>query len=154
MSQVHFYVLPAVEAAANIESALGNTPVPAHIDFACRLAATLYRESRRLFIYADNEQQAHMIDEYLWQFEPDSFVAHNLQGEGPKFGAPVEIGFKAPTSNRPILINLSREMPEFVQKFAQTFDFVPAEETLKNQARERYKQYRTAGHQLTTEPVA
>ncbi|WP_111979101.1 DNA polymerase III subunit chi [Algibacillus agarilyticus] len=147
MSQILFYLLPETDKAP-------ATTVPAHIDFACRLAAKLYRQKSKIFIYTDNQQDAELVDEHLWQFEPESFVAHNLQGEGPKFGTPVEIGFKPPTSGRPILINLSQNMPDFIRRFNQTFDFVPADETLKQQARERYKQYRAAGHQLSTEPAA
>ncbi|AWB68245.1 DNA polymerase III subunit chi [Saccharobesus litoralis] len=153
MSQVTFYLLPEETQPNNTESP-AESPIAAHIDFACRLTAQLYRENKKVFIFTDNQQQAEAVDEHLWQFEPDSFVAHNLQGEGPKFGTPVEIGCQAPRSGRPILINLSQHMPDFVGRFNQTFDFVPAEEKLKQQARERYKQYRAAGHQLSTQPAA
>lgn len=120
---------------------------------ACFQAAHYYRQNQRVFIFCGSQPQAHQIDELLWSFDPDSFVAHNLIGEGPKNGAPVEISWQAPTNRRPVLINLTSTVPNFAQQFSQIIDFVPSDETLKQQARERYKQYRQLGfkveHQAT-----
>jgi DNA polymerase-3 subunit chi len=44
-----------------------------------------------------------------------------------------------------VLINLADQVPDFARRFNQIIEFVPAEPTLKAQARERYKQYRQAG---------
>lgn len=115
---------------------------------ACFQAAHYYRQNQRVFIFCDSQQQAHQIDELLWSFDPDSFVAHNLIGEGPKNGAPVEISWQAPTNRRPVLINLTSTVPNFAQQFSQIIDFVPSDETLKQQARERYKQYRQQGFKV------
>lgn len=150
MSQVLFYIVPDGYQPANGQ----ESNIPAHFDYACRLCARLYREDRRkIYIYTEDQKQAELVDEHLWQFDAESFVAHNLQGEGPRFGAPVEIGCEPPKSSRPILINLSQSLPDFVQRFHQIFDFVPADEQLKQLARDRYKQYRAAGHQLDTTPA-
>lgn len=154
---VTFYVLAAASAAAShsntatpeVNHAL--PPAPAHFTFACQLCADLYRANQRVFIYTADQQQAELIDELLWQFEPDSFVPHNLSGEGPARGAPIEIGWQAPRQSRQVLINLTEQMPDFAKRFAQVIEFVPAEAALKAQARERYKQYRQAG--ITPETV-
>ncbi|OZB37528.1 MAG: DNA polymerase III subunit chi, partial [Alishewanella sp. 34-51-39] len=103
------------------------------------------RAKQRVFVYTADQQSAELLDELLWQFEPDSFVPHNLAGEGPQRGAPVEIGWQAPKASRQVLINLADQVPDFARRFNQIIEFVPAEPTLKAQARERYKQYRQAG---------
>lgn len=154
---VTFYVLaePAglasdmISATADIANEL--SPAPAHFAFACQLCADLYRAKQRVFVYTADQQQAELIDELLWQFEPDSFVPHNLTGEGPARGTPIEIGWQAPRQSRQVLINLTGTMPEFARRFARVIEFVPAEPALKAQARERYKQYRQAG--ITPETV-
>ncbi|WP_199611209.1 DNA polymerase III subunit chi [Flocculibacter collagenilyticus] len=126
-------------------------PVPAHFHLACTLAATLYRKQSRVFIATENIEDAHAIDDYLWAFDADRFVPHNLTGEGPKQGAPVEIGFQLPSSgNRNVLINLKQTVPPFAQQFQQVIDFVPATENEKQQARERYKFLRQMGTNLST----
>jgi DNA polymerase-3 subunit chi len=121
--------------------------------WVCRLATDCYRQGLGVFIHTVDQAQAEAIDERLWQQEPDSFVAHNLQGEGPRQGAPVVISPQAPHSGRPVLINLAPQAPAFARRFGQLYDFVPAAEAGKQLARERFKAYRQAGFELTTEPV-
>jgi DNA polymerase-3 subunit chi len=124
--------------------------LPAHFDLGCRLAADLFRAGKRVFIFTDSQAHAHQVDEHLWAFEADSFVPHNLVGEGPRNGAPVEISWQKPTNHRGVLINLATLTPAFISQFREVIDFVPADDTRKQAARERYKQYRQAGYQLTT----
>lgn len=147
MSKVTFYIMPE---QSDTTAETSNSAV---VEFACRLTAQLYRDKHKVFIFTDTQQQAEQIDEILWQFDPNQFVAHNLQGEGPSYGSPVEIGWQAPTNRRTVLVNLSQQVPIFSQKFQQIFDFVPADESTKQQARERYKAFRVAGHALSTTPA-
>lgn len=147
MSQVLFYILDE-------KSEPTSTGLEAHFAYASQIAAYYYRANKRVFIYTDNENDAFAIDEYLWQFDGDSFVPHNLLGEGPRFGAPVEISWQAPMHSRQVLINLSLTVPDFVRSFNQIIDFVPFEEQLKIQARKRYSTYKKMGLNLSTESVA
>ncbi|MEH8019812.1 MULTISPECIES: DNA polymerase III subunit chi [Rheinheimera] len=137
--QVSFYVLD--------NSAEQNelSPTPAHFALACQLCADLYRAKQRIFVYTADQQQAEAFDELLWQFDAERFVPHNLSGEGPKYGAPVEISWQAPRQNRNVLINLADTVPAFANRFSHIIEFVPAAEHLKVQARERFKQYRQLG---------
>ncbi len=121
---------------------------------ACYQAAYFYRQNQRVFIYCSDQQLAHRVDELLWAFEPDSFVPHNLVGEGPKSGAAVEISWQIPTNRRPILINLTSTVPNFANQFSQIVDFVPIDEQLKQNARERFKAYRQLGFQVDNQPVS
>ena len=96
------------------------------------------------------------IDELLWQFEPSAFVPHNLKGEGATTGSPVEIGFDrlGPNKSRQLLINLADQVPPFAVNFGQIFDFVANDDQHKAIARERYRQYRGLGIELTTQNLA
>ncbi|PSB89630.1 DNA polymerase III subunit chi [Photobacterium damselae subsp. damselae] len=122
------------------------------LHFACQQAVMSYRQGYRIYLLAEDKNQAEQIDEYLWQQEPDNFVPHNLLGEGPRGGAPVEIGWGQlrHSGRRNVLINLAKNAPNFAVTFVQVVDFVPCDEKLKQLARERYKIYRLAGIQLTT----
>jgi DNA polymerase III subunit chi len=152
MSQVTFYILNGHDIENNIDS--NSTQVPAHFMQACILAAFYYQQNRKVFIYTDNQEDAFLVDETLWQFDGDSFVPHNLLGEGPKFGTPVEISWMPPTHPRPILINLSLQLPDFSNNFQQIIDFVPHDEQLKVAARQRYSAYKKLGHVLSTENIS
>lgn len=140
-TQVMFYIL-------------NDDPNGSSFHHACYQAANAYRNNQRVFIFSENTEQAHRVDELLWSFEPDSFVPHNLAGEGPRGGAPVEISWQAPGSRRPVLINLTREVPNFAGQFSTVIDFVPTDETLKQQARERFRSYRQLGFQVNNQTVA
>jgi DNA polymerase-3 subunit chi len=80
-------------------------------------------------------------------------VPHNLQGEGPKAGAPVEIGTTPPVGKRNVLINLANNLPDFIRRFSQVFDFVPVESVAKQAARERFKKLRQLGANISTQEI-
>lgn len=140
MKQVQFYVL----TQDNI------------YEQACDLAAKAWRLGKRVLIACETEQQAFEIDERLWVREPDSFVPHNLSGEVTQYATPIEISWKGKRNaqRRDLLISLQQAIPECVASFTQVIEFVPIQETEKAQARERYKQYRQMGWQLSTETLA
>ncbi|MAD75483.1 MAG: DNA polymerase III subunit chi [Rheinheimera sp.] len=138
---VTFYVL--AEPQHPTENELSTTP--AHFALACQLCANFYRANQRVFVYTASQQDAELIDQLLWQFDAHSFVPHNLSGEGPARGAPVEISWQAPRQSRQILINLATDIPAFASRFNDIIEFVPSQAAAKAQARERYKQYRQSG---------
>ena len=122
--------------------------------YACVQSAFYYRQNQKVFVLAKDQEQAHQFDELLWQFEPDSFVPHNLVGEGPRQGSPVEIGWQPPRGRRPVLINLTSTMPNFAGQYSHVIDFVPTDEAEKQLARERFKACRQMGFNVGTHNVA
>ncbi|MGO1247257.1 MAG: DNA polymerase III subunit chi [Oceanisphaera sp.] len=141
MSQGCFYLLPEA------------TSPEALISLVCQLTTDYYRQGLGVFIYAQHQAQAQALDEALWQQPADAFIAHNLQGEGPRQGAQVIIGWQPPQHGRAILLNLAPLAPDFARRFKQLVDFVPADDAGKQAARERFKAYRQSGFTLTTAPV-
>jgi len=140
--QATFYLLEKNES----DSDKSNAPSSGSLLFcACVQAAQSYRQQQKVFIYTPDQTVAHEVDEMLWAFDADSFVPHNLMGEGPSYGSPVEISWQAPSNRRSVLINLTESVPPFAQKFSQVIDFVPNDETLKQIARNRYRQYQQLG---------
>ncbi|MBQ4832129.1 DNA polymerase III subunit chi [Pseudoalteromonas sp. MMG010] len=130
-----------------------NARADDHFALAADIAAQQYRQGQRVFIFVDNNEDAFAIDETIWTFDPNSFVPHNLQGEGPKGGAPVEIGTTPPVGNRKVLINLATNLPDFIRRFHQVFDFVPVEPNAKQAARERFKMLRQLGANISTQDI-
>ncbi|UCX05692.1 DNA polymerase III subunit chi [Shewanella glacialimarina] len=148
MTQALFYLMP--------ENSLQTSALDALYLAACRLAEQHYRQQKQVYIHCQDKQQAYMIDELLWQFEPSSFVPHNLKGEGPVTGSPVEIGFDTlgPNKSRQVLINLADQAPQFAVNLPHIIDFVANDDSLKGIARKRYREYQTLGCQVTTQALA
>jgi len=150
-TQVMFYLLSEQGNQASDKNSADDeqsADTSSALYHACLQASYFYRQNQRVFIYAQEQQQAEAVDEMLWAFDSDSFVPHNLVGEGPKQGAAVEISAQAPQGRRPILINLTATVPNFANQFQFIVDFVPSDEAQKQQARERFKAYRQWGFQV------
>ena len=133
--------------------ATGADEPRALLDLVCTLATERYRQGQSIFILAASQEQAEQLDEQLWQQDTRYFVPHALSEEPTVQQAPVEIGTFKPKRNRQLLINLSNDAPPFAGRFAEVVDFVPTDETRKQLARERYKQYRAVGFTLQTLPA-
>ncbi|WP_144213360.1 DNA polymerase III subunit chi [Shewanella donghaensis] len=144
MSKTLFYLMPALNTQATAAESVYLA--------ACQIAEQHYRQQKLVYIHCQSKQQAYAIDELLWQFEPTAFVPHNLKGEGPITGSPVEIGFDKLGANksRQLLINLADQVPTFAVKFPQIIDFVANDDALKNIARLRYREYKQLGITLDT----
>lgn len=138
MPKIDFYILAENEPKS-------------HFQFACRLIEKAHKNKHRIYIHTDSEADAHQIDEMLWTYREDSFLPHNLYGEGPEPAPPIQIGFNAtPEKHRDILINLSKQIPAFFKQFNRVLELVPSESSLQEAARERFKQYRAQGFEITT----
>lgn len=123
----------------------------------CDKIAELFRQYKKVRVFARDQAHAETIDELLWQRPADGFIPHNLLGEGPANGVPVELLWPAADNvpRRPgyVLFNLAEQVPAQAQQSQTIFDIVPASEQQKAVARERYKHYRANGCQLSTQPL-
>ena len=156
MPNALFYLMPETPSVAEQSTAAANTVTSATDDvyrLACQLAEQAFAHQQLVYVHCNDQQQSYAIDEILWQFEPTAFVPHNLKGEGPTGGAPVEIGFDklGPNKKRHLLINLADQAPQFAVNFGQIIDFVANDAAMKATARDRYRQYRELGIALTTQ---
>ncbi|PIW62421.1 DNA polymerase III subunit chi [Shewanella sp. CG12_big_fil_rev_8_21_14_0_65_47_15] len=162
MTQALFYLMPPMEPRSttnHTDSDLTISATTALIEMyqlACHVAKQAFIKQQSVYIHCQNKEVAFEIDELLWQFEPTAFVPHNLKGEGPATGSPVEIGFDRLGANksRQLLINLADQVPPFAVNFGQIIDFVANDQQHKAVARERYRQYRDLGVELTTQNLA
>lgn len=138
MPRIDFYILAEGDAKTRFQ-------------LACRLIEKAYRNQHRIYIHTDNQTDAHYIDELLWTYRDDSFLPHNLYGEGPDPTPPIQIGFNVtPEKQRDILINLSQQIPVFFEQFNRVLEIVPNDADMQNRSRENYRHYRARGYDITT----
>ncbi|PHM71895.1 DNA polymerase III subunit chi [Xenorhabdus kozodoii] len=156
MKNAIFYLLEKLPLEKLSPETLSSEPsspdaLQPHEWLACQLAADQWRAGKRVLIACESQQQAEKLDEALWQREPNQFVPHNLAGEGPRYGAPVELCWPQKRGNAPrdVLVTLLPHFADFATAFHEVIDFVPIDENLKQLARERYKSYRSVGFHLT-----
>lgn len=145
MTQVIFYQL---------ENAATPAAIPAELAFACDVVAKCYRTNQKLTVLCADKASAEAFDELLWQLPADSFIAHNLAGEGPVGGAPVEITWGNESALRATVVNVAMQDIPNPNRYKTIFDFVPTDETAKQMARERYKTFKIAGCSMQFQKAA
>lgn len=122
--------------------------------FACRLLEKAYKLGHRVFVYCNDLQETEALDELLWTFKPESFIPHNIQGEGPEPPPVIQLGFNnEPRGFDEILLNLQSEIPFFYKKFTRIMEIVSADEDCKDRSRKRYKEYKNQGVSIKTHNI-
>lgn len=133
---------------------LSEQPLPQQLAWWCEQVAQLWRQHRTLRVWCSDQIAAEQFDEYLWQQPVDAFIPHNLCGEGPPGGTPVEICWPQCKQLQPrgvaAHVNLAADIPLHLKGARFVLDRVPTSEPDKQQARERYKKYRALGFELQT----
>lgn len=145
MAHVTFYLMNEPTVTTNVTEE--------KYQLVCGLVTELFRKGQTVFLLCQTQAEADMLDEMLWQQDPDSFVPHGLSEETTVVQAPVEIGVLQPRRHRQVLVNLTDSVSPHAKRFAKIIDFVPWSESEKQQARERYKHYRALGFTLETVPA-
>ncbi|GGI85916.1 DNA polymerase III subunit chi [Legionella impletisoli] len=121
---------------------------------ACRLLEKAYLRNHRVFVFCNSEEDALYLDELLWTFKEDSFIPHNLQGEGPEPPPPIQIGYRdEPRGFNDILLNLAPSVPTFASRFKRIIELVAPDEKAKEISREHYRYYRLNRHELYTHKI-
>jgi DNA polymerase-3 subunit chi len=123
--------------------------------FLCRLIEKAYLRGHRIYIHCQNQADAEHLDELLWTYKDDSFVPHNLQGEGPEPPPPVQMGYdKEPRGFHDILINLADPVPDYFKRFNRVIECVGSTDAEKEISRQHYRSYRAEGCTLQHTNVA
>ncbi len=120
----------------------------------CRLLEKAYRRGHTVFVYCENKNDAELLDELLWTYKEDSFVPHNLQGEGPEPPPAVQMGYGSePRGFNDILFNMTSTIPPFHIRFRRIIEVVLGNDADKTISREHYRTYRAKGYELHTHDI-
>jgi len=138
MTRVNFYISP-------------NQAADSGLQLACRIAEKAYGKQNKVYIHANNAEQAKQLDDLLWVFRQGSFVPHCQSNDENQQEAAVVIGYDALPEIQPdVLINLANEVPNFFTRFERVAEIVSGDENTRQIARERFKFYRERGYPLET----
>lgn len=142
MTQVNFYVMNAQEDADRER-------------FGCRLVEKAYKLGHKVYVHAENSEQADKLDQLLWTFRAGSFVPHVRANQGDDAESIVIVGDKTDRDcpDADVLINLAQSAPDFFRNFEKVAEIVGTSESEKEQGRARYRFYREQGCPLTSHEV-
>jgi len=135
--QVDFYILESVSEEETLRT-------------ACRLADKAHSKGHHVFIHTDSREAACRMDDLLWTFRQESFLPHGLL-TGPVSAAPedfdpIVVGDgTTPPMPLDVLINLSQDVPLFVDNSSRVAEIVGGAEDARRAGRARYRVYRDRG---------
>ena len=143
MSQVDFYVLPENGKREH---------------FVCALIQKVWKQGNNIFIKTDSESAATALDDLLWTFKDISFLPHCFMTEDNADTAPIVIGHAnqvdglIPDHTR-VMVNLADQIPAELNKVERILEIVAGNEEERQQARQRYADYRSQGHVLNKHTI-
>jgi len=139
--------MPSVEFHILSESGDG-----ARMRHACQLVDAAYSEGKRVAVQVSDNNDAQKLDEMLWTFRDQAFIPHEIATPAspshPRIMA--VIGTAIPSTFSTHCINIGSSIPDGLESLERVIEVVDADTLRKQQARERYKQYRDRGCQLET----
>ncbi|GGY69031.1 DNA polymerase III subunit chi [Cellvibrio zantedeschiae] len=140
MTQIDFHILQ-------------DASVEARWLYVCRFIEKVERLGHSILVVVDSQEAAQELDDLLWSFKPESFIAHQIIGGGEE--AKVEItyatggGVIESGAHQDVLINLSSQIPEFFSRFARLAEIVIQEPKILENTREHYRFYKQRGYPIT-----
>ena len=134
MPRVDFYVLPPADTADQ---------------FACVMAQKAWQQGHSIYLHATSSEQAARMDDLLWTFRDISFLPHQRADGQISVEVPVTIGWEpGHAGQQDVLINLSDTIPQQAENFSRIIEIVSGNETERDIARHRYRDYRQRGYEL------
>ena len=126
MTQVSFYLIQNEQRLA---------------DLACRLCRkTLQKDPQPVLLLCASRQQLEQLDALLWQFDPVSFIPHDIDDPA----SPICLSCTVPEQFQGICINLSNQ-PLQAPGMQRIMEIVENNEQAKADGRQRFKAYRSMG---------
>lgn len=102
----------------------------------------------RVYIHTDHVSTSTRMDELLWTYNDLSFIPHAL-APSTEQGLQVLIGHDSePPEPYEFLINLSNEIPSFLERFERMAEVLDQEEAILVAGRKRYQIYRNQNYNL------
>lgn len=130
-----------------------NTAADAWLRYACRLVEKAYTLGMHVHIHTPSESLTKQMDELLWVFRDHSFIPHQQICAENELCA-VTLNHEQLPSQRELLVNLAPQAPDFYDQFERVIEVVGVDDTMKKNARERFRFYKDKGEAPTHHQVS
>lgn len=113
---------------------------------ACALLSGAYAKKKPMLVFASDDEIANNLDRTLWTHSALSFIPHCRTGSALASDTPIQI---TNSLEQPFqierLMNLSLQIPPNFSRFENLIEVVGQDESDRNAARERVRQYKEHG---------
>ncbi|QFY42932.1 DNA polymerase III subunit chi [Candidatus Methylospira mobilis] len=121
---------------------------------ACRIVEKAWRTRIHIYVLAADLDEARALDDMLWTFRQGSFIPHAVLAEDGTAtdGVSILIGVQTrpPPGYSELLVNMKLDHNGHVDAFERAIVVLNEDPRILRLGRQRYKEYREAGHQIET----
>lgn len=122
---------------------------------ACKITEKAYKLGKHVFILTSTAEESQALDNLLWSFKQGSFIPHEIvdntqQQTIEPLPNSVLIDASTSTTSATVLINLSTELPDNMDRFERIVEIIDQDVQIKQAGRQRYKAYQSNNFQLKT----
>ena len=111
--------------------------------FVAKLCQKILKEQRQCDIRTQDDASSHRLSHALWDYQPESFIAHSVQNQLP---APIQLwAVDIAQPQKDVLLNLHPDFPELYTQYQRTIEVLDQSSTLIERGRQRWRQYKQAG---------
>lgn len=113
----------------------------------CELAKRAFASEQPTLILARSREEAEALDEKLWEFDDNAFIAHQIAGDDDDaICAVLIVPPDIATTDRALVINLRDACAPGL--FERVLEVVAADEAQRRGSRQRWKLYQQAGFEV------
>lgn len=113
----------------------------------CELAKKAFAARQPTLILTRDHDQAHALDELLWEFDDDAMIPHQLAGdEDDDQVAVLIVPPDVDSPDRPLVINLRETCADGT--FQRVLEVVAADPAARDGSRRRWREYQQRGFEL------
>ena len=114
-----------------------------------KLLERVIASSQRAVVIAESDEQVEALNSLLWTYNPDSFLPHGSARDGFAADQPIFLTSEEENPNgATIVVVVDERLPGFVGDFKRCLDLFNDSEPSKQNARERWRFYKGAGHDV------
>lgn len=120
---------------------------PDKLGYACRLLRKGYLRGARILVLVD-DSEAPVLDAALWTMAPGAFIPHSMPSDPAhvRSRSPIQLVSSLPVQcDADVLVNLRSLAPPGFDRCARVIEVVTGDDVDRQQARERWKYYKTNG---------
>lgn len=132
---------------------------PDRLRMACEVAGKQFAAGRPLLVYTQDAARLAKFDSLLWGYSATAFIPHVMADDPLAVQTPILLS-QAITDpfllTRPgcWLLNLDLQIPPHAEQFERILEIVSGHDEDKRAARERWRQYQAAGHDVRAHDVS
>lgn len=118
--------------------------------YLCRLLRKIVNSGMKAWVVLEPEALK-ALDQNLWTFSQEDFIAHACQGDDPLVAARSSVVLATtvpPEANAQVLVNASAEIPGGFERFARVVEVVSQDPQDREAARDRWRHYTTLGYSM------